>query len=405
MKYDFDTEIPRTGTNSVKWQIYWRGDKREIWDGTDPKLGDDRTLPMWVADMDFPIAEPIREAMRERIDHPIFGYVVRTPDYNEAVVNWMQRRHGWKVDPEWLVNTPGVVPALNLIVRALTEPGDKVLIQRPVYYPFTYAIQNNGREVVSNSLVLENGVYRMDFDDLEAKASDPKVKLVILCSPHNPVGRVWSAEELKRFGEICTRNGVVVVAEEINGDLMLNGSTFVPFGTLGDDLQDNAIVCTAPSKTFNLAGLHTSNLTISNETPRNKITKEIAATGIGGMNTFGLVATKAAYNEGEEWLEQVLAYLSENANHLERFVAERIPEIKVIHPEGTYLVWLDCRGLGLDKLELEALMHEEAKVLFDEGYVFGSEGEGFERINIACPRSLLTDALERIEAAVAKRRF
>lgn len=404
MKYDFDQEIRRTGTNSVKWQIYWRGDKRELWEGTDPDLGAERTLPMWVADMDFQIAEPIRDAMRARIDHPIFGYVVRTPDYNEAITGWMERRHGWKVDPDWIVNTPGVVPALNLLVRALTEPGDKVLIQRPVYYPFTYAIENNGREVVSNSLVMENGVYRMDFDDLEAKTADPKVKLCVFCSPHNPVGRVWTEEELKRFGEICKKNGVVVIADEIHGDLMLNGATFVPFGKLGADMMDNAIVCTAPSKTFNLAGLHTSNMIVSNETYRKALSKEIAASGIGGMNSFGLVATMAAYNEGEEWLEQVLDYLSENANHLESFVAERIPEIKVVHPEGTYLVWLDCRGLGLDKLELEALMHEEAKVLFDEGYVFGTEGEGFERINIACPRSILTDALERIEAAVAKRR-
>lgn len=404
MKYDFDQEIRRTGTHSVKWQIYWRGDKRELWEGTDPDLGDDRTLPMWVADMDFPVAKPILDAMRKRIDHPIFGYVVRTPDYNEAVTSWMERRHGWKVTPDWIVNTPGVVPALNLLVRALSAPGDKILIQRPVYYPFTYAIENNGREVVSNSLVMENGVYRMDFADLEAKAADPKTKLLVLCSPHNPVGRVWTEEELRRLGEICNKHGVIVIADEIHGDLMLNGSTFVPYGKLGSEFMDNSVVCTAPSKTFNLAGLHTSNMIVSNEAHRKALVKEIAASGVGGMNTFGLEATKAAYNEGEEWLAQVLDYLSGNANYLESFVAERIPEIKVIHPEGTYLVWLDCRGLGLDKLELEALMHEEVKVLFDEGYVFGSEGEGFERINIACPRSILTEALERIERAVAKRR-
>lgn len=404
MKYDFGEEIPRKGTSSVKWEILSRGGKRQLWDRTDPALGEDRVLPMWVADMDFRVAEPIVEAMRKRLDHPIFGYVARTPNYVGAVIDWMRRRHGWQVDADWIVTTPGVVPALNLAVRAFTRPGDKVLIQRPVYHPFTFAIENNGRSVVSNSLVLEGGRYRMDFADLEAKAADPAVKLAVLCSPHNPVGRVWTADELRQFGEICRRHGVVVVADEIHGDLMLHGNRFTPFGTLGAEFADNAVICTAPSKTFNLAGLHTSNLMIANAELRVAFNREMVGSGLGGMNSFGIVATEAAYRHGEEWLAQALDYISANVDYLESFARERLPEIKVVHPEGTYLVWMDCRALGLGKLQLEELMLDQAKVYFDEGYIFGPEGEGFERINVACPRSILKMALERIEKVLSQGR-
>ena len=397
MQYDFDTEISRAGTSSTKWEFLVRDGKVTPWDRTDPKHGDDRVLPMWVADMDFAVAKPIHDAIVKRAAHPIFGYSRHTQAYTDAVVGWMRRRHGWTVKPEWMLITPGVVPALNIAVRAFTDPGDKVLIQRPVYHPFTFAAERNGRQVVSNSLVYEGGRYRMDFDDLERKAADPAVKIALLCSPHNPVGRVWTAEELARFGEICMKHGVVVVADEIHADLMLNGAKFAPYGLLGERFLENTIVCTAPSKTFSLAGLHTSNLFVVNPELRAKVAHHIMAAGLNSVDPFALVATEAAYNHGEEWLTQALAYIEGNLDYLERTVAARIPNVKVIRPEGTYLVWLDFRALGLDKDRLADLMLNEAKLFFDEGKIFGPEGEGFERINIACPRSIVEECCRRLE--------
>jgi cystathionine beta-lyase len=287
-------------------------------------------------------------------------------------------------------------------VRAFVAPGERVLIQRPVYYPFFGAIENNGAEMVVNPLVYENGRYRMDFGDLEEKARDPRVKLAILCSPHNPVGRVWTADELTRFGEICLRHDVLIVSDEIHGDLIYRGHTFSPFARLGEAFAQNAITCTAPSKTFNLAGLHTSNIIISNPELRGRFEKTLQSNGLFGINAFGVVAVEAAYNHGEEWLAQALDYLEGNLRYLEDYVSGRIPQITVIRPEGTYLVWIDCRRLELDKDGLKRLMLTEARVYLDEGFLFGPEGEGFERINIACPRSILVEALERIGNAIAR---
>jgi cysteine-S-conjugate beta-lyase len=275
-----------------------------------------------------------------------------------------------------------------------------VLIQPPVYYPFFSAIENNGAVLVANPLVYAEGRYRMDFADLEAKAGDPQVKMAILCSPHNPVGRVWSREELIRFGEICIANDVLVVSDEIHGDLTLNGHPFVPFAGIRSDFEQHCIVCTAPSKTFNLAGLGVSNIVIPNAAIRQRFEKTLRDHGLDVINAFGVVAAEAAYECGEEWLDQALDYIAGNLAFLEEYIAREIPEITVIPPEGTYLVWLDCRRLGLDKWGLKRLMLEEARVYLDEGFIFGPEGEGFERINIACPRSLLVEALERIHHAI-----
>jgi cystathionine beta-lyase len=400
MRYDFDTAINRAGTYSLKWESIQEEENLLQWRHTDRCFGEDPTLPMWVADMDFACPRPVVEALVARAQHGIFGYTVATDAYYAAVVDWMRRRHGWEIAPEWISTTPGVVPALHMLVGAFLRPGEKVLIQPPVYYPFYSAVENNGAELVVNPLLYEDGRYRMDYAGLEALVRDPQVVMAILCSPHNPVGRVWTRKELVRFGEICAANDVLVVADEIHGDLILNGRPFIPFGSLGCDFAQRAVVCTAPSKTFNLAGLHVSNIIISDCELRSRFARTLSAHGLFGIGAFGVVAARTAYEQGEEWLDQVLEYIAGNLAALEEFVARHIPEITVIPPEGTYLVWLDCRRLGLDKMALKHLMLQEARVYLDEGFIFGPEGEGFERINIACPRSLLLEALQRIERAV-----
>ena len=402
MRHDFRQEIDRRGTHSIKWEFMQDEEDPLRLKPTDAFFGENRILPLWVADMDFASPRPVVEALIERATHGIYGYTGKTDSYCEAVVNWMRKRHGWEIAPEWICTTPGVVPALNMLVRAFVAPGERVLIQPPVYYPFFGAIENNGAEMVVNPLVYENGRYRMDFGDLEEKARDPRVRLAILCSPHNPVGRVWTADELTRFGEICLKNDVLIVSDEIHGDLIYRGNKFVPLASLGEAFAQNAITCTAPSKTFNLAGLHTSNIIISNPELRGRFEKTLQSNGLFGINAFGVVAVEAAYNHGEEWLAQALDYLEGNLRYLEDYVSGRIPQVTVIRPEGTYLVWIDCRRLGLDKDGLKRLMLKEARVYLDEGFLFGPEGEGFERINIACPRSILVEALERIGNAIAR---
>jgi cystathionine beta-lyase len=402
MKYDFDRETSRQDTCAVKWEFIQRGENLLAWEHTGECFGPNRILPMWVADMDLRCPEPVVKAVVARAEHGIYGYTDKTDRYYQSVVGWMERRHGWQVDPEWICTTPGVVPALNMLVRTFVAPGESVIVQRPVYYPFFSAIENNGGQVVSNSLVLKNGRYQMDFEDLAIKAQNPKVKMAILCSPHNPVGRVWTQEELARFAEICLRNDILMVSDEIHSDLIYKSYTFTPFGSLGEEIAQNAVLCTAPSKTFNLAGLQTSNIIIPNAELRTRFEKTIEADGLFGINPFGLVAAKAAYNHGEEWLEHLLDYVEGNLRYLQQYVGENIPQIDVIPPEGTYLVWLDCRRLGLDKWGLKRLMLEEARVYLDDGFIFGPEGEGFQRVNIACPRSIVVEALERIREAIKR---
>jgi cystathionine beta-lyase len=402
MLFCLDDEIDRKGTNSVKWEFFVKREGIPQLEYSDRSFGPDRIIPMWVADMDFCTAEPIVHALVERAKHGIFGYSAPTQTFHESIADWMGKRQGWQIEADWICHSPGVVPALNMMVQTFTEQGDGVLIQPPVYHPFPMAIENNSRKVVANPLTLTQNGYRMDFMDLERRISDQNIKMAILCHPHNPVGRVWTREELQRFGEICLANDILVVSDEIHGDLIYSHVDFHPFATLGSDFEQHSITCTAPSKTFNLAGLHSSNIIIPNKKLREQFNLTLRNNGLTGLGTFGIVALEAAYSHGEGWLDEVMSYIEENYYYLEEYCREYLPEVRVIKPEGTYLVWLDCRALGLDNDDLEQLMLNEARVYLDEGYIFGEEGAGFERINIACPRSLLKEALERIRSAVHK---
>lgn len=400
MHFDFDVEHARTGTGSVKWEFLKVDEEMIFGDHADPRHGERRVLPLWVADMDFPAPAAVIEALQARAAHGIFGYTRPTPSYLQAVTKWMQQRHNWSIEPSWIVTTPGVVTALFVLVRAFTARGDKVLIQRPVYHPFTFAVERNERVVVSNSLRLENGRYTMDFDDLAAKTADPAVKMAILCSPHNPVGRVWSGDELRRFGDICLQNDVLVVTDEIHHDLIYDHAAFTPFASLNDDFLANSITCTAPSKTFNLAGLKTSNIIIASADLRARFQTALEKSGIWGVNCFGVVAAEAAYNHGAPWLDEVMAYIEANYRFMANYLAQHVPQIKPIPPQGTYLAWLDCRALGMNEAERKAFFLEKARVFIEEGEIFGPEGAGFERINLACPRSILAEALARIRQVV-----
>lgn len=395
MKYDFDAVIERRGTDSQKW------------DGVPQVFGRDDVLPMWVADMDFPVARPIVDALKKRAAHDLYGYTRPGPSLIAAVIERMRRQFGWEIQAEWIVFTPGVVPALNAAIKALTHPGDEVILQSPVYYPFRAAVVQNGCQVADNALKLREGRYYIDYDDLEAKfapragmqPAPSRAKVFILCNPHNPVGRVWTREELTRMGETVIRHGGVVIADEIHCELLFKGYRHTPFATISREFEQNCLVCMAPSKTFNLAGLSCSSIIIPGENLRRRFAD--ARAGIQPYpNLFGYTAMEAAYRYGDEWLVQVLDYLQANLDYTLDYFAENIPKISVIRPEGTYLVWLDCRALGLDNQALRAFMREKAKVGLDDGFLFGPGGEGFQRLNIACPRALLEEGLKRIAAAL-----
>jgi cysteine-S-conjugate beta-lyase len=400
MRYDFDEEIERRGTSCVKWEFVKQGNHLVYGDRADPGLGPERLLPLWVADMDFRCPPEIVRAVVERAEQGIYGYSYPCDSYYEAVIRWMAGRYGRRVERDWIVLTPGVVPALHMLVQNLVEPGEKVLVQRPVYYPFFGAIETNGAEVVSSSLVLSGGRYQMDFDDLARTAADPAVKMAILCSPHNPVGRVWTGEELLRFGEICLANDVLVVSDEIHCDLIHGGHTFTSFAAVSEAFEQKSIVCTAASKSFNLAGLKSSNIIVPDPALRAKLEQAVERNALGGANPFGLVAVEAAYNFGQEWLAAAMAYVEDNYRYMEAYLARHLPQLQIIPPEGTYLVWVDFRALGLSPELRKELLMEQARVYLDEGELFGPEGEGFERFNLACPRSILEEALERIRLAV-----
>ncbi|MDA1100808.1 MAG: pyridoxal phosphate-dependent aminotransferase [Proteobacteria bacterium] len=400
MKYDFDNIATPRGIGSVKWEFRKGDNGLEAWDATKENDGHRQVLPLWVADMDFAIAAPIRRALEARAKIPSVGYTYKTDAYIAAVTGWMRRRHGWEVEQDWIAMAPGVVPSLNMLVRTFTQAGDGVIVQPPVYHPFYMVIENNDARVVRNPLRLVEGRYKMDFDDLEAKAADPTVRMLLLCSPHNPVGRVWSEAELRRLGEICNRHDVLVVADELHADLMLYGSVFKPYAALGGAFADNAIVCSAASKTFSLAGMHTAHIITPQPALRAQVGAGLRKAAMFGMNPFGAAAVQAAYDEGEDWLEQALAYIQGNMDFMAGFLARNLPRIRMIKPDATYLAWLDCRALGLDKAQLEDLMLNKAGLYLDEGYIFGEAGAGFERINVACPRSVLEDAMGRLANAV-----
>lgn len=389
MKYDFDRVIQRRGTGSVKWDL------------ADSIFGGSDLLPLWVADMDFESPPEVTAALVERARHGIFGYTAASPEYFESFVNWFRKRHQWEIHNEWIHFSPGVVPALNLLIQTFSNPGDRVIIQQPVYYPFMSAIRNNSREIVNNPLVLDQGRYRMDMDDLEKKARDDRTKILILCSPHNPVGRVWSRNELSLLGDICMKYNIIVISDEIHCDLTYPGIKHIHFASITDNYLMNSITCLSPSKTFNLAGLQTAGLIIANPEMQKKYKQMIECVGLTWPNLFACEALTYAYKYGDLWLDAVIEYLTDNLSFLRDFIRRKIPEITLIEPEGTYLVWLDFRKLGLDRASLKRLLREKAKVALDDGFIFGSaEGEGFERINIACPRSILEEALNKIEFAI-----
>jgi cystathionine beta-lyase len=395
MIYRFDERIDRSGTNSVKW---------------DPAIyskflgaGGEDFLPLWVADMDFKVPQVVIDRLIKRAKHGIFGYSAPTDAYYEAVKWWQKTRHGWAIERDWITITPGVVPALHFIVQALTDEGDQVIIQQPVYYPFKNAIEKNNRVVVNNPLREENGVYTMDFEDLEQKARNPRAKLLILCNPHNPTGNVWSRDDLRQLGEICLRHHVIVISDEIHYDLILPGNVHTPYAALGGEFAQNAVICTAPSKTFNLAGLQISNIIIPNPEIKKKLDTQMRKSAIGSPNLFGITAAEAAYSEeGAQWLDQLLLYLDKNADFIGEFVRDRLPQARYNKPQGTYLAWVDFRQTGLSHEELERKIKDEAKVLLDGGSWFGPGGEGWLRINFACPLSVLEEAMERIASVLSK---
>ncbi len=387
-RIDFDERIDRKNTSCIKYDFTVQRGKPE------------GILPLWVADMDFKAPQPVLDALKARVEHGIFGYSEGKEEYFEAVQDWMKRRHGWSVERNWLVKTPGVVFALAMAVKAYTKPGDGVMIQQPVYYPFSEVIEDNGRKIVDNTLYLgEDGIYHMDLEDFEKKAVENQVKLYFLCSPHNPVGRVWTREELTQLGEICERLDIIVVSDEIHQDFIFKGEHQV-FAAINENLKNRTITCTAPSKTFNVAGLQISNIFISNPELKHKFKKEIAAAGYSQLNALGLTACEAAYRYGEDWHDQLMEYLKENIRLVRTFLEDNLPEIKLIEPDGTYLIWLDFRALGLSEQEREELIVKKAGLWLDSGAMFGSIGEGFERINIACPRSIIMEALSKLKIAV-----
>lgn len=384
MKYNFDEIIPRRGTNSYKWD----------------SAGDADILPMWVADMDFRTAPPVVEALRKRAEHGIFGYV-RVPDaYYAAVTNWFTRRHDWQIEKEWIIYTTGVVPALSAVMKALTVPGDKVMVQTPVYNCFFSSIRNNGCGMIANPLIYRNGTYQIDFADLEQKAADPSVKVLLLCNPHNPAGRVWTKQELTRIGDICIRNNVWVVADEIHCELVFPGHTYIPFASISQEFLMHSVTCTSPSKAFNLAGLQIANIISADTDIRIKIDKAINVNEVCDVNPFGVEALMAAYNDSEEWLEELKQYLFANYNYLRAYFAECLPEFPVSMLEGTYLVWVDCSVLNQSSDKIVKTLLEKEKLWVNEGGLYGEAGEGFIRINIACPRQQLIEGLNRLRRAL-----
>ena len=378
MKYDFDKITDRRATNSYKWDSASEG-----------------VLPMWVADMDFRTAPAIIDALQKRVAHGIFGYT-RVPDaYYDAVTSWFSRRHGWDIDREWIIYTSGVVPAVSAVIKALTMPGDKVIVQTPVYNCFFSSIRNNGCEIVSNPLRRIGDTYEMDLDALERCAADPRAKVMLLCNPHNPAGRVWTPDELTRLGNICLRNGVTVVSDEIHCELVYQGFKYTPFASLSDAFLHRSVTCVSPSKAFNIAGLQIANIVAFDNDMRRRIDKAININEVCDVNPFGVAATIAAYNEGEEWLCQLLDYLHGNYEAMAEFCRRELPEFPIARLEGTYLVWMDCSSLGMPSDALEHALLDDARLWLNAGTMYGAEGEGYMRWNIACPRSVMLDGLNR----------
>ena len=392
MKYDFETLVRRKEAGSHKWDMMYQ---------KNPETAED-IVPFSVADMEFKNAPEIIEGLKQYLDTHIMGYTGATDSYYESVIDWMKERHGFTPKKEWVIETAGVVPAIYQMVQAFTEPGDAVMIMTPVYYPFAEAVLRNGRRLVETELKNTDGYYEIDFRDFEEKAASEEVKLLILCSPHNPVGRVWTKDELNQIADICLKNHVFIISDEIHFDLILPGYQHVSMATLGDNYLNNCAICTAPSKTFNLAGFQTYNIMIPNGVYRNKMTR---ARGYFSLNVLGYQACELAYRKAGGWLDELLLVLEKNKKMVDTFFEEKFPMFRVSPLQGTYLIWIDFRAMGLKSRELEKFMQEKAQLYFDEGYIFGKAGEGFERMNIACPTVVLEDALKRLEKALKEAGF
>lgn len=369
------------------------------WSEMDKKYGTNDLIPMWVADMDFKATPCIIDALRNRLEQGIYGYTTRPNSYNESIVNWVSRRFGWNIKSEWLVFSPGVIPAISILIQELTNEGDKIMIQEPVYSPFNSVVKDNKRELVISPLKkLEDGNYVMDYEDIESKIKD--VKIFILCNPHNPVGRVWTKEELKQLGDICIKHNVKVISDEIHSDIIFKGYKHIPFASICKEFEQNSITCMAPTKTFNIAGLQMSQVILPNEDDYKALDSAFARIDIRRNNAFSLVATEATYNNGEEWLTDFIDYLEGNMDFAVDYIEKNMPKLKVRKPQGTYLLWVDFSELGLSDEEVAKFLVENAKVALNNGPSFGIGGQGYQRINLACPRSMVEEALTRIKNAI-----
>ncbi len=384
----FDKVVNRRGTCSAKW------------DGHAQMGAPEDALPLWVADMDFETMPEVTQAIKKRIGHELYGYPLPSSAYYQSIQGWMQRRFNWDIAEDWIVTVPGVVPAISLALDAFSNPGDAVLIQPPVYPPFANCVTGSGRQLVKNPLVLQGEQYNVDFQDMEQKIMANAVKLFILCSPHNPVGRVWTPEELKKMASICLKHNVLIVSDEIHQDLTFPGIRHYPLSALDPAYQDIAIICTAPSKSFNLAGLQASNIIIANSALREKFQTSAKCWGIGKINSIGMVACQAAYTHGDAWMDEAMAYIAANRDYVQHFLATYLPQVRLIEGQGLYLLWLDFRALGLSPEELEQFLLHRAKLWLNQGYTFGEEGQGFVRLNIACPRVTLEKALKQLASAI-----
>ena len=387
MKFNFDRIIDRTNNFSAKWSEM------------NKNFGTNNLLPMWVADMDFLTAPCVMEALKDRLEQGIFGYTTRPSSYNESIVNWLDNRFSWKINQEWLMFSPAVITSISLLIQNLTQKNDKIMIQEPVYSPFHSIVESNERNLVISPLVkLDDGSYVMDYEDIEAKIKD--VKVFILCNPHNPVGRVWTREELTRLGEICLKHNVLVISDEIHSDIILKNHKHTPFASISKEFSENTITCMAPTKTFNLAGLQSSFLVISNPYYYEVMDKAFSILDIKRNNAFSLVATEAAYNYGEDWLYELIKYIEGNVDFAIDYIKNHMPQLKVKKPEGTYLLWVDFSNLNVDKKDLKNALINKGRIALSDGSSFGIGGDGYYRINLACPRSMVLEGLKRIEFAI-----
>ncbi|SDJ63189.1 MalY/PatB family protein [Salimicrobium halophilum] len=387
---NFEDVIERKGTRSVKW------------DFADMLFKNEGVLPMWVADMDFQVPEAVTKALQDRVSHGIFGYTMPDDEVKQTIVDWVSNHYDYKIEKDWIFYSPGVVPSLHMLVQALSEVGDHVLIQTPVYPPFYSIVKNHGRHIVKNQLTFDGERYEIDFDDFEQKIEKNNVSLFILCSPHNPIGRVWTKEELQKMADICLKHGVTILSDEIHADLVLGENEHTSIASLSEDIDEATVTCYSPTKTFNLAGLQASYVVAKDKKKRKRLERQFHGQGINMLNTLGLTALEAAYRDGEEWLEGLREKLAENVTYARDRLHKETDSIRVIEPEGTYLLWLDCRGLGLEHEELKTFMQEKAKLGLNDGASFGEEGKGFMRMNIAAPKETVVEGVERLIQAVQK---